>query len=502
MAHARQVAEFAVFLFDLTDDVHDLAPEQRGLVYQAGLLHNVGLSTDPAAHHKAGRDILLKHPLTDLGDQERQMLACVARFHRKKVQPGKEPAFQSLPAEAQEDTLTIAALVRMADGLDYSQGQATRLGEPLAFEEGFTIPVLGPYAGEDAARAQEKADLWHRLFDFQLRFVSEGDVLHMDASDLAPAITEPAPETPGILPGDPMSEAGRKVLRFHFRRMRRHEPGTRLGQDIEELHDMRVATRRMRSAARIFGPYFDRKAFAPHLKGLRRAGQTLGAVRDLDVLLLKTQSYTDNLPADQRDSLRPLLDAWRAKREAARQQMTVYLDSEGYAEFAESFGAFLAIEGTGVAEPTTATVSEGTPLVIYERLAAVRAYAPLLAYGDQADIPTLHALRIAFKRLRYALEFFREVLGPEADDVIAVAVEMQDHLGDLHDADVACGLIVEFLNYWHHARPVGVRIEGVAAYLVERQAEMTRLVETAPAAWSRFEDPALRRKLALAVGVL
>lgn len=507
MAHAHQVADLAVQLFDLTDDVHDLAPEQRDLVYTAGLLHNVGLATDPVAHHKVGRDILLRHPLVELDDLERQMMACAARFHRKKVRPEQEPAFQSLPEQAQEDTLAIAALMRMADGLDYSQGQTSYLGEPIAFDEGLTMPVLGPYSWEDAARAQKKADLWHRLFDFQLRFVSKDDALNsLDGDELAPAISvPPESKTPGIQPGDPMSEAGRKVLRFHFRRMLKHEPGTRLGEDIEELHDMRVATRRMRSTARVFGAYFDRQAFKPHLKGLRRTGRALGAVRDLDVLLLKTQVYVDNLPADQRDSLNPLLDAWRARREEARQRMTHYLDSDRYAEFVEDYGEFVMTEGLGVVdldggtEPTPSRVRELVPLVVYERLAAVRAYEPLLPH---ADIPTLHALRIAFKRLRYTLEFFQEVVGPEAKEVIKETKVMQDHLGDLNDADVACGLVVEFLNQWHRERPAGVSIEGVASYLAAKQAEMIRLVETFPAAWERFNDPALRRKLALAVGVL
>jgi len=512
MAHAYQVADFAVRLFDLTDDVHDLAPEQRDLVYRAGLLHNVGLATDPIAHHKVGRDILLRHPLVELNDLERQMVACVTRFHRKKVRPDalRESAFQSLSAQAQEDTLAVAALVRMADGLDYSLSQTSRLGEPIAFDEGLTIPVGGPHSWEDAARAQKKADLWHRLYDFQLRFVSKDDRLsNLDEDELAPAVGEPSTtEGPGVRPGDSMSEAGRKVLRYHLRRMLKHEPGTRSGQDIEELHDMRVATRRMRAAARVFGAYFDRQAFAPYLKGLRRTGRALGDVRDLDVLLHKTQAHVDSLPMDQRDGLTPLLDAWRARREEARERMTRYLDSNRYADFVEAFGEFVTTEGLGAAdqpadeEPTPTRVCDLVPLVVHERLAAVRAYEPLLACGDQADIPTLHALRIAFKRLRYTLEFFQEVLGPEAAEIIEETKLMQDHLGDLNDAHVACGLIVEFLAQWHQERLAGVSIEGVASYLAAKQAEMTRLIEVFPAAWARFNDPALRHKLALAVGVL
>ncbi len=87
-----------------------------------------------------------------------------------------------------------------------------------------------------------------------------------------------------------MSEAGRKTFRFHFRRMLYNEPGTRLGQDPEALHDMRVATRRMRAAFRVFGSYYD-ESVAPYEKGLKQTGGMLGTVRDLDVFRQKILDY-------------------------------------------------------------------------------------------------------------------------------------------------------------------------------------------------------------------
>ena len=91
-------------------------------------------------------------------------------------------------------------------------------------------------------------------------------------TDRARTVTPPAPgvETPrlplelrdtvGVLPDDAMAEAARKVLLFHFERMLLHEPGSRLGETIEAVHDMRVATRRMRSAFRLFKPFFKNNA--------------------------------------------------------------------------------------------------------------------------------------------------------------------------------------------------------------------------------------------------
>ena len=83
------------------------------------------------------------------------------------------------------------------------------------------------------------------------------------------------------------------------------------------------------------------------------------------------------------------------------------------------------------------------PRLIYEHYERVRAYETVL---DGAPISTLHALRIDFKRFRYTLEFFEEVLGPEIKSVIKETKIMQDHLGDLNDTQVAGDMLREIID--------------------------------------------------------
>ena len=512
MAHARHVAEMALSLFDLTADVHGLSPERRELLETAAILHNVGFAFYPEKHHTVGRDIILEHRLAELGEVEQQLVACTTAFHRKRFKPKRlkqESSFAALPAEVQDDALAMAALVRMADGLDYSQSQTTALGEVQRSPQAIEIPVTGLHAGEDAARAQEKADMWHRLFDVQLRFLVEGEpVIWVQPEEVVePEAARPKKKlkSPGVLPDDPMSEAGRKVLRFHFERMLAHEPGTRLGEDIEELHDMRVATRRMRSAFGVFSPYFDPDVLQPFFKGLRRTGRALGGVRDLDVFMEKAQRYRNTLPEEEQSSLDPLLTDWKEQREAKRAQMLEYLDGKRYERFVRDFGEFLLTEGAGTLplpadKPVPHQVSHLVPGLIYNRYQVVRGYEAAL---DGAPIETLHALRIDFKRLRYSLEFFREVLGPEVEDTIKEVVIMQDHLGDLNDADVACSLLVGFLAGWvRAAQRERINVSGVTRYLVAKQNDLRELIESFPEAWHNFNRPDVRRNLALAVSVL
>jgi CHAD domain-containing protein len=126
---------------------------------------------------------------------------------------------------------------------------------------------------------------------------------------------------------------------------------------------------------------------------------------------------------------------------------------------------------------------------------------------ESATIDQLHALRIEFKKLRYTLEFFSEVLGKETKDLINEIKKLQDHLGDLNDADVACTILREFLDNWE-TRQVHLPImerenpEPVVAYLASKHAERYLLTTTFHEAWQGFDQPETRSKLASAVSVL
>ncbi|HEV8546143.1 MAG TPA: CHAD domain-containing protein, partial [Candidatus Limnocylindrales bacterium] len=125
-------------------------------------------------------------------------------------------------------------------------------------------------------------------------------------------------KTPGVLADDHIAEAGRKVLRFHLARMIAREEGTRDGGDPEDLHAMRVATRRQRAAWRVFGEAFRAGRTRVHRKHLREVASRLGAVRDLDVLLDAADAYRAPLAAAEQRALEPLLAGWRTHRDDAR----------------------------------------------------------------------------------------------------------------------------------------------------------------------------------------
>ena len=138
------------------------------------------------------------------------------------------------------------------------------------------------------------------------------------------------PETIGLTPADRPAEAGRKILLYYFAVMLQREPGARLGEDIEQLHDMRVSTRRMRAALEIFGAAYKPKAVRGFAQGLKKTAKILGVVRDWDVFLDKAQHDIAQLPPEFQTALQPVITNWQEQRSSARRKLLEHLESKDY----------------------------------------------------------------------------------------------------------------------------------------------------------------------------
>ncbi|MFY1112335.1 MAG: HD domain-containing protein [Methanosarcinaceae archaeon] len=176
-SHADNVARNALELFDLLAPIHGLDLKYRQLMEIAALVHDTGISTDLDQHHKAGRDILFRHPPAELPEQLRPVVAWAAFLHRKKAGEKKleklrKTSFEEMPEEIQDITLKVAALLRLADALDYSRLES-RLGSSKFGKKVVVFEIKGPGAAIDAERMAKKGDLWHLLFDTKLEFRPE-----------------------------------------------------------------------------------------------------------------------------------------------------------------------------------------------------------------------------------------------------------------------------------------------------------------------------------------
>ncbi len=320
------------------------------------------------------------------------------------------------------------------------------------------------------------------------------------------------PAAPSIQAYDPIAEAARKTLLYHFQCALTHEAGTRQGKDIEALHDMRVAVRRMRTAARVFGKYLDKQALAPHLKQLKHTGQILGKVRDMDVFWQDTLLYIESLPDTNKPDLTLLQTIYDTAYAHYRADMVKYLESDTYKTYKQEFEHYLhspwaSIDTSPPQKIRPVYVRDIAPIIIYKRLATVRAYA---SWIKLPDIPSTryHRLRVAAKRLRYTLEYFQDILGEETQTAIQKLKTLQDHLGALQDAVVATGHLHNILTWksWTTlaSPPVSSNLvtPGFKTYVEARQQDIQELQETFPGVWRDIEGTSFSQLIANAVSVL
>jgi CHAD domain-containing protein len=327
-------------------------------------------------------------------------------------------------------------------------------------------------------------------------------VMALESAEAGRSAFEALPKTPGVLPDDTLATAGRKVLRLHLARMLALEAGTRSDENAEDLKKMRVATRRMRAAWRVFDGAYKPKVQKRYVDELRDFATALGAVRDLDVLLHGLESYRSGLPAAGAAALEPLAESWRGRREAARRTLMKRLDSRAYASFVADYRDFTERVGAGERTPVTnqpSLVRESAGGRIWQAYEHMRAHDATLRWADTTG---LHALRIDAKRLRYALEFFREALPrAQTDRLIAAVTAIQDHLGELNDADIA-GLTAREFLVLHGSRLPQASREAIGHFLVAREEDVARLRRTLPPVWRRLSGPTFRRSLASTIASL
>jgi triphosphatase len=292
---------------------------------------------------------------------------------------------------------------------------------------------------------------------------------------------DPARET-GFGPTriDPSMSAGEvafAVLRRQFAEMRAHEGGTRLGEDPEELHDMRVPTRRMRAAIKVFRDALPERArwFGEEL---RWVAQALGEVRDLDVQIERLEGWKQEADGESSKSLDKILGITRKRRTEDGEAMLAVLDSDRYEILESSFAQMLRrgsereTNGQDAAdEPVTAVA----PALISRRYRKWRKAVGRLEASSSPE--AFHDARKKGKRLRYTLEFVSEVYGEPVQELVVPLKTLQDDLGDHQDAVVAARFLRELGTNTGGARvPRGVAFTmGVYSERCSREAKDLRV---------------------------
>lgn len=135
----------------------------------------------------------------------------------------------------------------------------------------------------------------------------------------------------------PLRKAAPKALVARFDAMMAHAEGTRDGTDPEALHDMRVASRRLRAALDAFGACYDSSAFSRVVRETKALTRALGAVRDEDVLLGSLETYTGSIPKDEQPALTRYIAHLETGRGAHRDDLVRHLDALDASNYPDRF---------------------------------------------------------------------------------------------------------------------------------------------------------------------
>ena len=234
------------------------------------------------------------------------------------------------------------------------------------------------------------------------------------------------PSAHGDRAPDTIGEVALAILRRHFATMLAKEPGTRVGDDVEELHDMRVATRRMRAALSLFADALP--AAAAELRPeLAWVGQEIGVVRDLDVQLQQLDGWLEALP--RRIALRSRRFARCSSRTASRRGGRCWRRSTRPATSASCAG-----DDAGRAAGRRRRRSPSLPTSSRPAPRRAESGPPHRARRRAARLPPPPH---PGKRFRYALEFLADVYPGATTKLVRRTVAVQDLLGAYQDGDVA-----------------------------------------------------------------
>ncbi len=368
---------------------------------------------------------------------------------------------------------------------------------------GQTIAELAYDVGEVSANG--KADTVNEL-EVELKGAgSEADLEALGKQLCALAQLEPESRTKlsrglALLPRK-RPDAGRRDLHAlarstiaaALRKYHKRLQDARAGDDPEGVHDVRVAVRRLRSVLALLedAPGFDAGDLRRWRKKLKRLAAALGAVRDLDVQLERLATYRDAHP-ELRDGLQPDWDRMAQERQEDRRAMLDALDDDKIRDVLETLHGFSS-------EPPDEDGDTEVVLVRHFAGGAIwRRYEDVLRHECSLPTesgPTLHEIRIACKRLRYAMEMFSHALGPSADPLIEVLVATQDCLGAHQDCVVARG-------YLERSRADATDERALAVYDAALDSEQVELRTQFWRLWTRLSGIAFRRDLAALIAAL
>jgi CHAD domain-containing protein len=236
------------------------------------------------------------------------------------------------------------------------------------------------------------------------------------------------------------------ILDNHLNAIEQETTGIRTAQDIEYIHRMRVATRRLRTSLSIFSSCYGKKKVAAWQAEIRRVTLALGAARDTDVQISKLYEFLNLTPEKQYlPGIKRLILRLSQQRKKLQESVISTLDnliSSGV--LGEMKSSLFDLEKTDSAADYSLPLFQLAYSDITKRLDSLLSFEVYIYHVECID--ELHAMRIAAKRLRYTMENFATLYPDQLKIPLQTVRKTQDFLGNIHDCDVWSQFLIRFIK--------------------------------------------------------
>jgi len=297
---------------------------------------------------------------------------------------------------------------------------------------------------------------------------------------------------------------GAEVILNHLNALENEIEGVRRAEDIECIHRMRVASRRLRNVLPIFADCFPSRKIVVWQNNIRKITRSLGLARDTDVQLELLNDVFAELPEKRyRPGVRRLLLRLKQRRQKLQSKVIKSLEeleqSKTISQIRERVETLMswAPEQTVYSHELYLRARQA----ISQKLDDMMAYEPYIY--DPNRLEELHAMRISAKKLRYTLETFAPLYHNMLKKPIQAVRQIQKMLGLTHDCDVWITTLPEFITkekkrtirYYGHSQPFNLLLPGIHFFLSNRQEMRHQEYQRFLSEWESWKKISLWEKL-------
>jgi len=417
-------------LFSETTHIHGLTKTSKPLLGLTALVQDTVVTKSSLR----GYDSVLKRFFPSLTVSERKIvkdtLLLKIEFQQNNLSILKK--IDSLNIRTRI-ALGLAAILNIVIGLDSSRTQDTSFNG--VFDDGNVLEIHvsgGISAFENAERAFNGAKIWNSFMLRPIRSVTVSEGF----------------QPPGIIrPGDRVIDVALRIVQFQLEQYNTRIYGIGYSEDIEYVHELRVALRRLRAVLRVFRMVFS-GVTTEFKTDLKKYAGTLGTVRDIDVFLNYLRTYKSEALEQHLPFLKKLITSEQRKRQRSYKSFLNFFNSDESSKFEDNYykavkNAIQSVSFVAGSRKSRKFISELAPSVILKPFKTVARKRETLNFFTPEE---LHDLRINCKKLRYTCEFFNVIYSGKLSNIISHMVQLQDSLGDYHDADIYSDRITNYFN--------------------------------------------------------